>query len=96
MASRALVAVKVALGSIHDTGSPGFNARVRMCKLLRAQPAYVAWRAFTTTLFVVPTRQAGGIDTFESIPGLLNFSKFTNSGSGTGTPGIGSSKVRWM
>jgi hypothetical protein len=68
LSQKALAAVKVALGSIHDTGSPGFNARARMCKLLRnpgidskesIPPAYVTWRAFTTTLFVVLTRHPG-------------------------------------
>jgi hypothetical protein len=57
----ALAAVKMALGSIQGTGTPGFNARARICKLLRSSkidskesipPAYVAWRAFTTTLYL--------------------------------------------
>jgi len=34
-------------------------------------PAYVAWRAGTITLFGLTARQAGGIDSLESIPGLL-------------------------
>jgi hypothetical protein len=55
----------------------------RFFKLLRTSgidfkesipPAYIAWRAGTTTLFFapgLPRYQAGGIDSLKSIPGLL-------------------------
>jgi hypothetical protein len=50
-----------------------FHARI--CKLVKEpRNRFPAWRAGTTTLFDVPARQAtqaGGIDSLESIPGLL-------------------------
>ena len=57
--------------------------RARVCKRLRSPgidseesipPAYVAWRPDTTNRVIVPGRQAtkaGGVDSSESIPGLL-------------------------
>jgi hypothetical protein len=42
-------------------------------------PAYEAWRDGMTTLFAVPARQAteaGGMDSLESIPGLLKSLQF--------------------
>ncbi len=51
------------------------NARARICKPFKEpRNRFPAWLAATTTLFVVPARQAaqaGGIDSSESIPGLL-------------------------
>jgi hypothetical protein len=49
--------------------------RARICKPYK-EPSnrFPAWRVGTTTLLVVPARQvikAGGIDSLESIPGLL-------------------------
>ncbi len=50
-------------------------ARARICKPFNEpRNRFLAWRAGTTTLFVVSTRQASkayGIDSSESIPGLL-------------------------
>jgi hypothetical protein len=52
----------------------------RVCKRFRSPgigskesipPAYVAWRAGKTNRVTVPARQAGGIDSLESIPALL-------------------------
>jgi hypothetical protein len=49
--------------------------RARICKPFKEpRNRFSAWRAGTTTLFVVPARQAswaGGIESSESIPGLL-------------------------
>jgi hypothetical protein len=49
--------------------------RARICKPLKEpRNRFPAWRAGTTTLFDVPAHQAtwgGGIDSLESIPGLL-------------------------
>ncbi len=48
--------------------------RARICRLLKKpRNLFPAWRAGTTTLFVVPARQAtqaGWIDSLESISGL--------------------------
>ncbi len=53
-----------------------FRARnPRMCKAFKEpRNRFLVWRAIATTLLDVPTRQAtkdGGIDSLESIPGLL-------------------------
>jgi hypothetical protein len=48
--------------------SPGIDSKVSI------PPTYVAWRAGTTNRVIVPALQAtlaSGIDTLESIPGLL-------------------------
>jgi hypothetical protein len=51
------------------------SSRVRICKPFQEpKNRFPAWRAVTTTLFDVPARQdtwVGGIDSLESIPGLL-------------------------
>jgi hypothetical protein len=70
-------------GKIVRHALPHSSVRARICKRLRSPdidskvsilPALVAWRASTTTQLDVPVHPAtyaGGIDSLESIPGLL-------------------------
>ncbi len=64
---------------IRDRG--GSSAlRASICKPYKEpRNRFPAWQACTTTLFVVSARQAtegGGIDSSESIPGLINVYKY--------------------
>jgi hypothetical protein len=45
--------------------SPGIDSKESI------PTTYVSWRPGTIAIFVVPARQAGGIDASDSIPGLL-------------------------
>jgi hypothetical protein len=64
--------------NIRSSRARGFLSvlyRARICKLFKEpRNRFPAWRAGTITLFVAPARhatQAGGIESSESIPGLL-------------------------
>jgi hypothetical protein len=72
----------------------GFETRAGICRPFKeTRNRFPAWRAGTTTLFFVPARQAtqlGGIDSSESILGLLKSLKIRAQDS---RPGIFSHRL---